>query len=66
MRICIYKSDDTPETTLFVREGAPMPANAKKQKWRHFKAVTREEVRADLLMRIDVGNGFLFVQLGAS
>jgi hypothetical protein len=29
MRICIYISDDAPETTLFVREGAPMPANAK-------------------------------------
>lgn len=66
MRICIYKSDDEPHLTLFLREGAPVPENARKHKWRHFKAVTRDEVRADLLKKIEVANGYLFVQLGSS
>ena len=63
MRICICKSDEAPETTLFLREGVPMPAHAKNQKWRHFKAVNPEEMRPDLLSRIDIGNGHLFVEL---
>lgn len=37
-----------------------------RQKWRHFKAVAREEVRADLLKQIEIGNGHLFVQLGSA
>ncbi len=66
LRICIYKSDEVPHITLLLREGLPLPATAKSQKWRPFKAVAREEVRADLLKRIDVGNGHVFVQLDAS
>lgn len=65
MRISIYKSDDEPDLTLFLREGAPVPANARKHKWRHFKAVTRDEVGADLLKKFEVANGYLFVQLGS-
>ncbi len=66
LRICIYKSDEVPHLTLFLREGEPSPASAKRQKWRHFKAVAREEVRADLLKQIEIGNGHLFVQLGSA
>ncbi len=66
MRICIYKSDQEPDLTLFLREGVAVPANARNQKWRHFKAVTRDEVSADLLKKIEVANGSLFIQLGSS
>jgi len=66
VRICIYKSDEVPHITLFLREGSPLPAGARSQKWRHFKAVAREEVRADLLKQIEVGNGHVFVQLSAT
>ncbi|MGO7731310.1 hypothetical protein [Rhizobium johnstonii] len=66
VRICIYKSDEAPEVTLFLREGVPVPAHPKSQKWRHIKAVVGEEVRADLLTQIEIGNGCLFVNLGAS
>ncbi len=52
--------------TLFLREGVAVPANANKQKWRHFKAVTREEVNVELLKMIEVANGSLIIQLGAS
>lgn len=65
MRICIYKSDDEPDLTLLLHEGAPVPANAGKQKWRHFKAVTRDEVSADLLKKIEVANGYLLIQLSS-
>jgi hypothetical protein len=66
MRICIYKSDDQPDETLFLREDVPVPANARKQKWRHFKAVTRDEIGADLLKKIEAANGCLFIQLSSS
>ncbi|MDR6670269.1 hypothetical protein [Rhizobium sp. 1399] len=65
MRICIYKSDDEPDVTLFLREGKAIPANATKQKWRHFKAVTRDEVSADLLKKIEGANGSLFIHLSS-
>ncbi|MGO8241824.1 hypothetical protein ACC806_37470, partial [Rhizobium ruizarguesonis] len=66
VRICIYKSDEAPEVTLFLREGVPVPAHPKGQKWRHVKAGVGEEVRADRLTQIEIGNGCLFVNLGAS
>jgi hypothetical protein len=64
MRICIYKTDEAPELTLLLREGLPIPANTKVRKWRRFKAVTRGEVRADLLTEID-GHGYFLVRLSA-
>lgn len=63
MRICIYKTDEAPELTLLLREGLPIPGNTKVRQWRHLKAVTRGEVRADLLTHID-GHGYLLVRLG--
>lgn len=66
MRICIYKSDQEPDLTLFLREGVELPVNARKQRWRHIKAVTRKELSPDLLKKIDVANGSLLIQLGSS
>lgn len=66
LRICVYKSYEAPEITLFLREGAAMPAHVKSQHWRHFKVVISAEMRADLLTQIEVGNGCLLVNLGAS
>jgi hypothetical protein len=64
MRICIYKTDEAPELTLLLREGLPIPGDTKVRKWTHFKAVTRGEVRTDLLTEID-GHGYFLVRLGA-
>ncbi|MGO7522414.1 hypothetical protein, partial [Rhizobium brockwellii] len=64
MRIFIYKTDEAPEVTLFLRECVPVPAHQKSQKWRHIKAVVGEEVWADLLTQIEIGYGCLFVNLG--
>jgi hypothetical protein len=62
MRICIYKADEAPELTLLLREGLPIPRNTSVRRWRPFKAVTRGEVRADLLTEID-GHGYFVVRL---
>lgn len=66
MRICIYKSYEMPDLTLLLREGVAIPATAEKQKWEHFKSVMPAELKADLLTKVEDGNGCVFVRLGGS
>ncbi|MDQ0322931.1 hypothetical protein QO002_005137 [Pararhizobium capsulatum DSM 1112] len=63
MRIRIYKSYEMPDLTLLLREGIAIPATAEKQKWEHFKSVMQAELKADLLSKIEAGNGCVFVRL---
>jgi hypothetical protein len=63
MRICIYKTDESPDLTLLLHEGATMPGDAEDANWIQFKIVTRGELRGDLLAKMEP-TGHCVVQFG--
>jgi hypothetical protein len=63
MRICIYKTDESPDLTLLLREGVTMPGDAEDANWIQFKIVTPGELRGDLLAKMEP-TGHCIVQFG--
>lgn len=48
MRVCIYKTDDALDLTLFLREGLTLPGDELDRNWFPLKTVTQGELRADI------------------
>lgn len=63
MRVCIYKTDDAPDLTLFLREGLTLPHEARDQNWLPLKTVTKGELSADLAVKMAQG-GYCVERLG--
>jgi hypothetical protein len=52
MRVCIYKTDEAPELTMFLREGYAMPST-EETNWTQIKAVTPGEVSDEFLTQME-------------
>lgn len=52
MRVCIYKTDDAPDLTLFLKEGLAFPGDKRDQNWLPLKTVTGGEVRTDIMSKL--------------
>jgi len=63
MRVCIYKADEAPDLTLFLREGLAIPGGTEEINWTQFKTVTQGELKGDLLARMEL-SGYCLVRLG--
>lgn len=53
MRVCIYKTDNAPDLTLFLHEGMAIPSEERDQNWVPLKTVTPGELRADISSRME-------------
>ena len=51
MRVCIYKTDEAPDLTMFLREGYAMPST-EEANWTQIKAVTQGEVSDEFLTKM--------------
>lgn len=51
MRVCIYKTDEAPDLTMFLREGYAMPCT-EESSWTQLKTITRGEVSDEFLAQM--------------
>lgn len=52
MRICIYKTDEAPDLTLFLQQGLSIPSDTRDRQWVLLKTITRGELGVDRAERI--------------
>ena len=65
MRICIYKTDEAPDLTLFLREGLSIPNDTWDRNWVPLKTITHGELGIDRVERISQ-TGYCVERLGKS
>lgn len=63
MRVCIYKTDDAPDLTLFLREGLAFPSDRRDHDWFPLKTVTQSELRIDIPEKM-LKTGYCVERLG--